>query len=143
MKKLIFILLILLYPAIPPYVQMCAYAQNYRLGPDDALKVTVYREEELDRDMRVSSDGYISFPLLGKVKAEGLTVSELENELTKGLRRYLKKPQVTVFIDEYSEIVFIRFFQRHLFLPSIISALSRTIIIRQTAIRSIIRAGWV
>ena len=79
-------------------------AQDYHLGPDDALKITVYREDELEREVRVSSDGYISFPLLGKVKAEGLTVPELENRLTEGLKRYLKRPQVTVFIQEYSTI---------------------------------------
>lgn len=80
------------------------FAQDYRLGPDDALKITVFREQELDRDVRVSSDGYFSFPLLGKVKAEGLTVPELEASLTAKLKRYLKNPQVTVFIKEYSTI---------------------------------------
>ncbi len=81
-----------------------SYAQDYRLGPDDVIKITVYREAELDREVRVSADGYISFPLLGKVKTEGLTVSEFEKNLTERLRRYIKKPQVTVFINEYSTI---------------------------------------
>jgi polysaccharide export outer membrane protein len=79
-------------------------AQEYRLGKDDVLKITVYREEELDRTVRVSSDGYISFPLLGKVKAEGLTVSELERSLILELIKYLKNPQVTVFIEEFGTI---------------------------------------
>ena len=79
-------------------------AQSYHLGPDDALKITVYREDELNRSVRISSDGYISFPLLGKVEAAGLTVSELENKLTEGLRKYIKNPQVTVFIYGYSTI---------------------------------------
>ncbi|MFC1590681.1 polysaccharide biosynthesis/export family protein [Candidatus Omnitrophota bacterium] len=83
---------------------VCSQAQEYSLGPDDALKITVYREEELEREVRVSSDGYISFPLLGKIKAEGLTVSELETRMTIGLKRYIKNPQVTVFIMEYSTI---------------------------------------
>ncbi len=100
MKKFSFVLLILLFLGN----SLCAQAQGYRLGPDDALKITVYREDELERDVRISSDGYISFPLLGKVKAGDLTVSELENKLTEGLKKYLKKPQVTVFIEEYSTI---------------------------------------
>lgn len=86
------------------YGPFTAYAQDYRLGPDDVLNITVYREEELDRKVRISSDGYMSFPLLGKVGVEGFTVSELENHLTEELKRYLKKPQVTVFIKEYSTI---------------------------------------
>lgn len=97
--------LIILFMALFIFnLPLYSLAQDYHLGPDDALKITVYREDELEREVRVSSDGYISFPLLGKVKAEGLTVSELENRLTEGLKRYLKKPQVTVFIQEYSTI---------------------------------------
>ncbi len=81
-----------------------SYAQDYRLGTDDVIKITVYREAEMDREARISADGYISFPLLGKVEAEGLTVSEFEKKLTERLRRYIKKPEVTVFIKEYSTI---------------------------------------
>ena len=79
-------------------------AGEYRLGPNDVLGITVYRESELSRTVRVSSDGCISYPLLGKVKVEGLTVFELENDLTERLKKYLKNPQVTVFIQRYSTI---------------------------------------
>lgn len=97
---------LLIYSLLFAACSLCSviYAQDYTLGPDDVLDITVYREEELDRTVRISSDGYISFPLIGKVKAEGLTVSELENSLSEGLKEYLKKPQVTVFIKEYSTI---------------------------------------
>ncbi|MBU1084071.1 MAG: polysaccharide export protein [Candidatus Omnitrophica bacterium] len=81
-----------------------AQTQDYKLGPDDVVKISVYREEDLERFARVSLDGYISFPLLDRVKVEGLTVSELEKELTNGLKEYIKQPQVTVFITEYSTI---------------------------------------
>ncbi len=80
------------------------HAQDYRLGPDDVLEITVYREDELYREIRISSNGSISFPLLGEVKAEGLTTYELEKALEAKLTKYLKKPQVTVFIKEYSTI---------------------------------------
>jgi polysaccharide export outer membrane protein len=79
-------------------------AQDYLIGPEDVLKISVYREEEMDREVRASSDGYISFPLLGKVKVEGMTIPELERNLAEGLRKFLKNPQVTVFIQEYSTI---------------------------------------
>ncbi len=93
-------------PATPQPEGITAGSQtmDYRLGPDDVLKIIVYREEELDRKVRVSSDGYISLPLLGKVRAEGFTVSELESSITKKFKRYLKKPHVTAFISEYSTI---------------------------------------
>lgn len=83
---------------------LSALAQEYRLGSDDVVKITVYREEELEREVRVSREGYITFPLLGKVKVGNLTVSELENKLVEGLKKYLKHPQVTAFIKEYSTI---------------------------------------
>jgi polysaccharide export outer membrane protein len=94
----IFIITILILSSVP------IKAQDYLIGPDDALKITVYREEDMDREVRVSSDGYISFPLLGKVKAEGLTVPALERDMIMELTKYLKNPQVTVFIKEYSTI---------------------------------------
>jgi len=105
-KKLKIIALALLYALeiqLAPYHYALADS-DYILGPDDALKITVYREEELNREVRVTSDGYISFPLLGKVKAEGLTVPELELDLTEGLKKYLKNPNVSVYVEEYGTI---------------------------------------
>ena len=59
--------------------------------------------KDLDKDVRVGSNGQISLPLLGVVPAGGKTVQELEAELT---RRYaagfLQNPQVTVFVKEYT-----------------------------------------
>jgi len=80
------------------------HAEDYRLGPDDVLEITVFREDDLYREIRISSDGNISFPLLGEVKAEGLTPYEFQSSLEEKLKKYLKKPQVTVFIKEYSTI---------------------------------------
>ncbi|MBD3271048.1 MAG: hypothetical protein GF384_00755 [Elusimicrobia bacterium] len=80
------------------------YGQEYRLGPEDVLKISVYREDELNRIVQISSDGSISFPLLGKLDVSGLTVAELEKKLTQGLSEYIINPQVTVFIQEYTMI---------------------------------------
>ena len=97
-KTLLFSLLYLLC------FQWFVWPQDYLIGADDVLDITVYREDELDRKARVSPDGYISFPLLGRVGVEGLTVTALESELAERLKKYLKKPQVTVFIEEYSTV---------------------------------------
>jgi polysaccharide export outer membrane protein len=93
-----------LHPTDSLGIEIKNQSHDYRLGPNDVLEITVYREKELDRKVRVSSNGFISLPLIGKIKAEGLTVPELEQRITKKLKRYLKKPQVTVFIKEYSTI---------------------------------------
>ena len=80
---------------------------EYEIGPENALLINVYygRDKNLERKVRVSSDGYITFPLLGKVKVMGSTISELENQLTQLLGEdYLVNPQVSVYIEEYSTV---------------------------------------
>jgi polysaccharide export outer membrane protein len=79
-------------------------AQDYLVGPDDVLKITVYREEDMDRTVRVSADGYISFPMVGNVRVTGLSVAELERAMAMELIRFLKNPKVNVFIEEYATI---------------------------------------
>lgn len=80
------------------------FAEDYIIGPDDVLNISVYREEELGRTVRVSSDGYFSFPLVGQVKAHGMSIPMLEITMEQMLQKYVKNPQVTVFIQEYSTI---------------------------------------
>ena len=58
---------------------------EYRIGAQDLLQVSVFGIKDLDKDVRVGSNGQISLPLLGVVPAGGKTVQELEAELT---RRY-------------------------------------------------------
>jgi polysaccharide biosynthesis/export protein len=74
---------------------------DYRIGPDDLLQVTVLDAPDLTGPFRVSGDGEISFPLLGTIKAGGLTPRELELVLQALLRRtYMKDPQVAVTVTE-------------------------------------------
>lgn len=78
-----------------------AYKGDYIIGPDDLIEITVYQVDELKRNLRVSSSGYIKLPLAGTIKASGLTVPELEAELAKRYDRYLQEPIVSVFIKEF------------------------------------------
>lgn len=71
------------------------------LGTEDLLEISVFEIPELSRTVRVSENGMISLPLLGEVKAEGLTPRRLEIDLRERLgRTYLQNPQVSVFIRE-------------------------------------------
>ncbi len=76
---------------------------EYRLGPGDLISVIVYDEADLSlENVRVPTNGILSFPLLGNVKATNLTAHELEAKVAATLRQgYLKKPKVTVNILEY------------------------------------------
>jgi polysaccharide biosynthesis/export protein len=74
---------------------------DYRIGPDDQLQVTVFDAPDLSQTVRVGGDGEISLPLLGTIKAAGLTPRELELVLQALLHRtYMKDPQVTVTVTE-------------------------------------------
>lgn len=75
--------------------------QDYRIGFDDVLDISVFEAQELNREVRVSSAGDISLPLLESVHAAGLTPRELELVLEALLRRtYMKDPHVSVFVRE-------------------------------------------
>lgn len=77
-------------------------SKEYQISPSDILKISVYQEEDLTRTVRVSQSGCISYPLLGKIKIVGLSVSEVEEKIANLLRKeYLVNPQVTIFIEEY------------------------------------------
>jgi polysaccharide export outer membrane protein len=72
-----------------------------RIGPDELLQITVFEAPDLNRTLRVSAKGEISFQLLGPVKAGGLTPRQLELVLQELLRRtYMKDPHVGVFVQE-------------------------------------------
>lgn len=78
-------------------------AEEYRIGVADLLEISVFRADEFSRQARVDSDGSISLPLLGNVKAEGLTPVQMEQQVANLLRqKYLQHPEVSVFIKEYS-----------------------------------------
>ncbi|MFH2138519.1 MAG: polysaccharide biosynthesis/export family protein [Candidatus Omnitrophota bacterium] len=80
------------------------FAQDYLIGPDDVLSISVYREDELNRRVGISHDGYFSFPLIGQVEASGKTVAELKTSMEMMLKKYLKNPHVNIFIEKYSTI---------------------------------------
>ncbi|MDA8168381.1 MAG: polysaccharide export protein [Nitrospiraceae bacterium] len=76
-------------------------SEDYRIGPEDLLEISVFQIDELKTDTRVSSLGEINVPLAGRVKAAGLTAGQLETLLAGRLRDYLEEPVVNVFIKEY------------------------------------------
>ena len=72
------------------------------LGPGDVFEVRVYGEEDLSGTYRVASDGGINFPLVGKVEVANRTPTEVSDELTAGLRNFIKQPSVSVFVKEFT-----------------------------------------
>jgi polysaccharide export outer membrane protein len=85
----------------PPGVPAAA-STDYRVGSGDVLDVTVFGNEDLSRSATVQTNGTISFPLLGDVAVQSLTIDEVNQKLTKLLSdQYLVNPQVEVKVKEY------------------------------------------
>jgi polysaccharide export outer membrane protein len=91
------VLAVLLFAGTP-----CAVGQDYVVGESDVLAITVYDNDDLNTVARVSSEGTIIMPLIGRVKVSGLKVAGVVNRITiMYANGYLVDPQVTVFVQEY------------------------------------------
>lgn len=77
-----------------------AEGPGYELEPGDLLIVTVWRDEDLSREVLVAPDGQVSFPLAGRVRAAGRTVGALNEEIRSRLSEYIEEPVVTVALKE-------------------------------------------
>ena len=96
-------------PAQPPKeLPVDSIRPNYVLGPNDQVLIRAPQAEEInERPFRIDADGNINLPLVGRVRAGGLTVQELEAELVNRLREYIREPQVIISVVQFrSEPVF-------------------------------------
>ncbi len=81
------------------------FAQDYEIGPGDVLKVAVLGQADMTGEFAVDNKGLLSFPFLGKVKASGMTTTELERKLTTLLAEgYLKHPHVSVSVKDFHSL---------------------------------------
>src|SRR5712675_3734584 len=87
-------------PAPPASQAAVAADANYKIGPQDVLRIDVWKENEITRSVPVRPDGKISLPLLNDVQAAGLTAMQLGNVISNGLKDYIANPQVTVSVNE-------------------------------------------
>ena len=83
-----------------------AHPEFYQLGVDDEIRVITYGEEQLSHDYRVGDDGNIAVPLLGPVRAAGLTTGQLGTAIATELRerKLLREPSVSVQVTIYRPI---------------------------------------
>ena len=71
---------------------------SYRVGPEDVLEISVWREDTLKKEVLVRPDGGMSYPLVGEVQAAGKTVHGIREEITKRLERFIPDALVSVAI---------------------------------------------
>jgi len=70
----------------------------YRVGPEDTLEISVWREEALKKEALVRPDGGLSYPLIGDIQAAGKTPNQIRDEIAKRLEKYIADPVVTVAV---------------------------------------------
>jgi len=75
---------------------------EYRIGPEDVLHISVWKDEDLDRKVLVRPDGGISFPLVGDIQVSGRTPLEVQDEIRNRLARYVPDAEVTVSVEKIS-----------------------------------------
>ncbi|MBM3471173.1 MAG: hypothetical protein FJX73_10360 [Armatimonadetes bacterium] len=90
-------------PAAFP-AQSAGAQQPYVLGPEDVIEVSVYGNDDLSRVVTVRPDGMISLPLVGEIRAAGLTPDQLRERLAPIYARYIKNPQVAVIVREFRRV---------------------------------------
>jgi polysaccharide export outer membrane protein len=77
---------------------------EYTINKADVLNISVWQWPDLDKEVIVRPDGKISFPLVGDIKAEGLTLTELDEIITEKLKDFIKSPEVSVMITKFGSV---------------------------------------
>jgi polysaccharide biosynthesis/export protein len=75
-------------------------APSYRLGAEDVLKISVWKDESLTAEVAILTDGFVSFPLVGTIRAGGKTIDQFTDDLKKALAYFVSDPSVSVVVAE-------------------------------------------
>src|SRR5262245_20594071 len=90
-------------------VSLGAQVTNYVVGPQDVLAITLFDQQDLSGKYTVEADGTFTFPLIGRIKAGGLSLRDVEHTLRTQLSDgFFKNPQVSVSVEQYrSQRIFV------------------------------------
>lgn len=76
------------------------HSNDFLLGPEDVLEITVWRNQDLSRQTVVRPDGMVSMPLIGDVLASGMTATQLASKIADRLKEFKESPAVSVSVKE-------------------------------------------
>jgi polysaccharide export outer membrane protein len=96
------VLFFVVLAAFSPLTHAQQADELYSINPGDVLSVSVWKEEDLNQEVIVRPDGYISFPLVGEAKAAGSSIEALRKLITQRITKYIPDPVVTVSIRQLS-----------------------------------------
>ena len=69
---------------------------EFILGAGDTIKISVYRQDDLERSILIDPSGIITYPLIGDIQAAGISIFQLRDKIRDGLSKYIVDPQVSV-----------------------------------------------
>ena len=84
-------------PVVPPNT---AVPKGFVIGPEDVLGVHFWRDQEMSGEVTVRPDGMITLPLVGDIRAAGLSTEVLKDEIEKAASRLITEPNVTVAVKQ-------------------------------------------
>ncbi len=84
---------------------IAAYAQSFHVGPGDVLEISVWRDENLSRELVVTPDSILSFPLIGDVYVADMSVADIRKVVTKKLAEYVPDASVSVILKEINSLM--------------------------------------
>lgn len=84
-----------------PAPGMEAPTVEYYIAVGDIMEVFVWQNPDLSKEVIVDPDGKISYPLIGRIQAAGLTIAQLEAKITEGISEYVKQPRVSLMMKKF------------------------------------------
>jgi polysaccharide export outer membrane protein len=101
LQRLFLSVLMLLAPVLA-HAQLSEAQRDYVLGPGDVVRVSVYQNQDLTLETRITESGTISYPLLGQVRLGGLSVPQAEKVIADGLKNgnFVRQPQVSILVTQ-------------------------------------------
>lgn len=107
---------------------------DYIIGPEDVLNVNVWKEAEMSGVVPVRPDGKISLPLLNDVQAAGLTPTQLADQVSEKLKKYVEQPRVTVVVTQVNS-------RRYFVLGEVTKAGAYPLVPNMTVLQALSSAG--
>jgi polysaccharide biosynthesis/export protein len=84
----------------PPVPKDTAGLDDYRIGPEDVLAISVWKNDAMSRVVPVRPDGMVSLPMLDDIRAAGLTPMQLREQIAQKLAEFVPSPAVSVIVND-------------------------------------------
>jgi polysaccharide export outer membrane protein len=85
-------------------LSVAVHSEPYHVGPGDVLEISVWRDDNLSREVVITPDSILSFPLIGDVNVANMSVPEIRKVISKKLAEYIPDASVAVIVKEIKSL---------------------------------------